>query len=290
MSNMVVNTNVLALNAHRSMKRVGADQAKSSAKLSSGERINSAADDAAGLAISEKMRAQIKGLDQASRNSQDAISLVQTADGGLQEVQNMVQRARELTVQAGNDTLTTTDRAKIDVELTQLGQEVSAMATKVQFNQQSLLNGSGGTKSGKFVMQVGANCGQQLTIDLSKLNLKSLNISKLAVTKGANSKTGIFTQSGYKSTDGLLTKFDADLENISTQRAQLGAYQNRLEYTVKALDISSENLSASESRIRDTDMAKEMMKLTRSNVLQSAAMNMLGQANQAPQNLLQILR
>ncbi len=285
MSNMVVNTNVLALNAHRSMKRVGADQAKSSAKLSSGERINSAADDAAGLAISEKMRAQIRGLDQASRNSQDAISLVQTADGGLQEVQNMVQRARELTVQAGNDTLTTTDRKKIDLELNQLGEEVSAMATKVQFNTKNLLSGTGNSGTGVYKMQVGANCGQQLKIDLSSITLTNLNI---ATGSGGGNK--LDTTLGATATDELLKALDADLENISTQRANLGAYQNRLEYTVKALDISSENLSASESRIRDTDMAKEMMKLTRSNVLQSAAMNMLGQANQAPQNLLQILR
>ncbi len=250
MSNMVVNTNVLALNAHRSMKRVGNDQAKSSGKLSSGERINSAADDAAGLAISEKMRSQIRGLDQASRNSQDAISLVQTADGGLQEVQNMVQRARELTVQAGNDTLTTTDRAKIDVELNQLGTEVFEMAKKVQFNTQTLLNGSGGT-AGEFKMQVGANASESLEINLASIKIQSLNIATTTF------KTG----SGQDATNGYLDNLDDDLETISTQRAKLGAYQNRLEYTVKALDISSENLSASESRIRDTDMAKEMMKL-----------------------------
>ncbi len=285
MSNMVVNTNVLALNAHRSMKRVGADQAKSSAKLSSGQRINSAADDAAGLAISEKMRAQIRGLDQASRNSQDAISLVQTADGGLQEVQNMVQRARELTVQAANDTLTVSDRAKIDLELNQLGAEVYAMGSKVQFNTQTLINAKGGGgANGQFMIQTGANSGESLTIDLSALNVTTLNIAA-----SGNAGT-ISTGTGKTATDGILKSLDTDLENISTQRAKLGAYQNRLEYTVKSLDISSENLSASESRIRDTDMAKEMMKLTRSNVLSSAAMNMLGQANQQPQNLLQILR
>ncbi len=281
MSNMVVNTNVLSLNAHRNMKRVGADQAKSSARLSSGERINTAADDAAGLAISEKMRSQIRGLDQASTNSQDAISLVQTADGGLQEVQNMVQRARELTVQAGNDTLTASDRAKIDVELNQLAAEVSAMASKVQFNNQNLLDASGGGASdGKFTMQVGANSAENMEIDLSGINLTDLNIAA-----GNHDTTA-----GTTSTDTLLDALDADLEAISTQRADLGAYQNRLEYTVKSLDISSENLSAAESRIRDTDMAKEMMALTSANVLQSAAMNMLGQANQAPQNLLQILQ
>ncbi len=277
MSNMVVNTNVLALNAHRSMKRVGADQAKSSNKLSSGERINTAADDAAGLAISEKMRSQIRGLDQASRNSQDAISLVQTADGGLQEVHNMVQRARELTVQAANDTYTSGDRAKVQLELDQLGQETLAMSEKVQFNGMKLLNGDNNT----LTMQVGANASETLVIDLSTADISGINLT---------SGTANVKVTSAATASNALVSLDTDLETISTARANLGAYQNRLEYTVKALDISSENLSASESRIRDTDMAKEMMKLTRSNVLQSAAMNMLGQANQAPQNLLQILR
>ncbi len=287
MSNMVVNTNVLALNAHRSMKRVGADQAKSSNKLSSGERINTAADDAAGLAISEKMRSQIRGLDQASRNSQDAISLVQTADGGLQEVHNMVQRARELTVQAANDTYTASDREKVQLELDQLAEETTAMSKKVQFNGMKLLDGSAGTASdGKLTMQVGANAGETLTIDLASAKISTL-LNLKATTTGAGKAVDV-TNATTAATS--LTNLDADLETISNARANLGAYQNRLEYTVKALDISSENLSASESRIRDTDMAKEMMKLTRSNVLQSAAMNMLGQANQAPQNLLQILR
>ncbi len=275
MSNMVVNTNVLSLNAHRSMKRVGADQAKASAKLSSGERINTAADDAAGLAISEKMRSQIRGLDQASRNSQDGVSVAQTADGGLQEVQNMLQRARELTVQSANDTLTASDREKIDLELNQLAEEVSNMSEKVQFNNKKLLDGSA-----DLTIQTGANSSENMSLDLTSINLQSLNFS-------AGSHV---TTSGTSQTDALLTKLDADLETVSTARANIGAYQNRLEYTVKSLDIQSENLSASESRIRDTDMAKEMMKLTKANVLQSAAMNMLGQANQAPQNLLQILQ
>ncbi len=292
MSNMVVNTNVLALNAHRSMKRVGADQSKASSKLSSGERINTAADDAAGLAISEKMRGQIRGLDQASRNSQDAISLVQTADGGLQEVHNMVQRARELTVQAANDTYTSTDRAKITLELNQLAEETTAMSEKVQFNGMKLLNGSAGS-AGTLTMQVGANGGETLVIDLasanigSKLNLTSGNVTSVATATVAAGGIDVSTSA---SASVSLKSLDADLETISVARANLGAYQNRLEYTVKALDISSENLSSSESQIRDTDMAKEMMNLTKANTLQSAAMNMLSQANQAPQNLLQILR
>ncbi len=269
MSNMVVNTNTLALNSHRSMKRVGNDQAKSSAKLSSGERINTAADDAADLAISEKMRSQIRGLDQASRNSQDAISLVQTADGGLPEVHNMVQRARELTVQAGNDTYTASDREKVQLEIDQLAEETTAMASKVQFNGMKLLDGSAGA-GGKLTMQVGANASETLEIDLTSANITNLNL---------RSGTSI-SVADTSSASSALVSLDSDLETISVARANLGAYQNRLEYTVKALDISSENLSSSESQIRDTDMAKEMMNLTKANTLQSAAMNMLGQANQ----------
>ncbi len=278
MSNTIVNTNVLALNAHRNLKNVGADQAKSSQKLSSGQRINSAADDAAGLAISEKMRGQIRGLDQASRNAQDGISMIQTAEGGLQEMDNMVQRARELTVQSANDTYTTEDRQKIDAEIKALGEEITSMADRVEFNGKKLLDGSAGEQT----FQVGANSNQNISISLST-NFKSVGA---AVASLANTAT----MSTSASISANIDKLDTELTKIVDKRAELGATQNRLEYTVKSLDIASENLSASESRIRDTDMAKEMMNLTRSNVLQQAATNMLSQANQAPQNVLQLLR
>lgn len=278
MSNMVVNTNVLALNSHRALKNTGADQARSSAKLSSGMRINSAADDAAGLAISEKMRSQIRGLDQASRNGQDGISLIQTAEGGLQEIGNMLQRMRELVTQASNDTNEATDRTKIVGELSQLTVEISAMSDRVEFNGKKLINGTF-SKSAVY-LQVGANKSQSV-----KFCISPMNATKLSITKVAAGVTG-----GGSAISKQLSMVDVAIERVSSQRAKLGAVQNRLEYTIKSLDISSENLSASESRIRDTDMAKEMMKLTQKNVLQQAATSMLAQANQAPQNVMKLLQ
>ncbi len=514
MSNMVINTNVLALNSHRALKGVGGTQAKASERLSSGLRINRAADDAAGLAISEKMRSQIRGLDQASRNSQDGISLIQTAEGALQETENMLQRMRELTVQASNDTLEPEDRDKIALELNQLSDEIDKTAEKTEFNKKKLIDGSWSSQSLYF--QTGANAGQGLTINIGAMDAKTLGVTKASIggvvgNAGAGAAAGttitagnaIFTAAGAAastidfalsttasvnagnyiisdksrfeiSEDGKVTLFgfdghengsvidmktlksgftleadngstlafapsalgngspgeltytasatagnaitadpgsvgatqvlstsgdnvlvitggsksdgtydkanstykfsgsstvyaldisgkaitlqkgkeyttaelkdlyggaapttmqftvdgkqyeitfgtslvsagasavvkgsasgsgasiskltdtiDAAIEKVSAQRANLGAYQNRLEHTIKNLDVASENLSASESRIRDTDMAKEMMTMTKSSVLSQAAMSMLAQANQGPQNLLQLLR
>ncbi len=279
MSNMVVNTNILALNSHRSLKRTGADQMKASARLSSGERINTAADDAAGLAISEKMRSQIRGLDMASKNAQDGISLIQTAEGGLAEIDNMIQRARELTVQSANDTNEPEDRKKIDLEIKALGDEIASMADRVEFNKKTLLDGS----AGHIKFQVGANTSQLISVDLGS----TANFNELGVSLAALANTNTLSAGGISQN---ISKIDAMLTKVIDKRAEFGATQNRLEFTIKSLDISSENLSASESRIRDTDMAKEMMRLTRSNVLQQAATNMLSQANQAPQNVLQLLR
>ena len=278
MSNMVVNTNVLAINSHRAMKGVGANQAKASARLSSGLRINSAADDAAGLAISEKMRAQIRGLDQASRNAQDGISLVQTAEGGLQEVDNMIQRIRELTVQSANDTNEKgADRAKIDQEIGQLSDEITSMAGRVEFNKKVLLDGTLTEAS----FQVGANKDQLLDASSAfATDFKALGTTLKALTTTTKTATAI---------SGQLKDIDDALTTVTNARSALGAVQNRLEYTIKSLDISSENLSASESRIRDTDMAKEMMNLTKTNVLQQAATSMLAQANQSPQGVLKLL-
>ncbi len=277
MSNTVVNTNVLALNSHRALKSVGNMQASASEKLSTGQRINNAADDAAGLAISEKMRSQIRGLDQASRNAQDGISMVQTAEGGLTEMGEMVQRVRELVTQAANDTNTDDDRKNIDLEIAQLGTEIGEMSERVEFNAKTLLDGSAGTQT----FQVGANSGQSISVDLTT-NFKA--------DIGANVSTIVTCGKDSTSISNYLDDLDGHLETITSKRAEFGAVQNRLEYTIKSLDVSSENLSASESRIRDTDMAKEMMNLTKANVLQQAATNMLGQANQAPQNVLSLLR
>lgn len=276
MSNTVVNTNVLALNSHRALTSVGKAQQSSSEKLSTGDAINKAADNASGLAISEKMRSQIRGLDQASTNAQDGQSLIQTAEGGLSEMGEMVQRVRELVVQSSNDTNTTTDRAKIDAEIKQLGAELSDMAGRVEFNTKTLLTGSAGT----IRFQVGANASQGISV--------TLNTSyKVMGTSIGNIKTESMTSEAISK---LTDQLDANLETINKDRAKLGAVQNRLDYTINSLDVSSENLSAAESRIRDTDMAKEMMKLTKANVLQQAATNMLSQANQAPQNVLSLLQ
>ncbi len=280
MSNMVVNTNVLALNSHRALKNVGALQSKSSARLSSGQRINSAADDAAGLAISEKMRSQVRGLDMASKNTQDGISLIQTAEGGMQEIGNMLQRMRELGVQGANDTNTADDRALIQNELDELTAEVDKMAGKVQFNGMDLLSGTGGVASnGKFTFQVGANNAQTLEITIGACNISGLTMTAANIDVSDNTNA-----------NKLIVDCDKGIGKLNELRAGLGATQNRMEYTMKSLDISSENLSAAESRIRDTDMAKEMMNLSKANVLQSAATSMLAQANQAPQNVLQLLR
>lgn len=279
MSNMVVNTNVLALNSHRSMKVVGTLQSQASARLSSGMRVNSAADDAAGLAISEKMRSQIRGLNMASRNAQDGISLVQTAEGGLQEIGNMIHRIRELTIQAGDGinergtAVNDKDTGKIAGEISQLVQEISSMAGRTQFNKNNLLVTAGAT----FNFQIGANTGQTISIEIDGIS----SIVNALTEAGAGALAGGTAQ---------LDNIDSALDFVNNSRAKLGSYQNRLEYTIKSLDIASENLSASESRVRDADMAKEMMNLTKANVLSQAAMSMLAQANQAPQNILQLLR
>ena len=290
MSNMIINTNVLALNAHRAMKNVSATQTQASGRLSSGLRINSAADDAAGLAISEKMRAQIRGLDMASKNAQDGSSMVQTAEGGMQQIDNMIQRMRELTVQAANDTNDEKDRGKIAQEMHNLFEEIDSMANRVEFNGKKLINGSYSAKNSIY-LQVGANALQSIRFSINSMSVSGLGLSALAstVSAAAASTSGIWSDTG-STIDSYLDSFDSALRTVTDERAKLGAIQNRLEYTMKSLDISSENLSASESRIRDADMAKEMMTLTKTNVLSQAATSMLAQANQAPQNILSLLR
>jgi len=277
MSNTIVNTNILSINSHRALKSVGNMQSKASAKLSSGLRINSASDDAAGLAISEKMRGQVRGLNQASRNTQDGISMIQTAEGGMQEINNMAQRIRELTVQAANDTndQATGDRTKIQTEINQLVSEIDSMAGRVQFNSKNLLDGS--TSSVTF--QVGANKDQTMNVTLSSMKSSSLGLDTISVD-----------QSSASNISAQLSTIDSAISKVTTARANLGAAQNRLEFTVTSLDVSAENLQASESRIRDADMAKEMMNVTKANVLQQAATSMLSQANQAPQKVLQLLQ
>ncbi len=344
---MVINNNLSAMNANRNLGINQSAQSSSMEKLSSGLRINRAGDDAAGLAISEKMRNQIAGLEQASRNAQDGISLIQTAEGALGETHEMLQRMRELSIQSLNDTYTVEDREKIDLEIQQLLEEIDGIAEKTEFNDQSLLSGmsldeiqamiTAGPKtdtgvaigttslqaalttisndtSGKydgmstweaindattnwtaisaeitalansgydvysktFEFHVGVNENQKISVDIMAMSTDSLGL------------TGIDSLS-KEAASASLEAIDAAIETVSTQRALLGAVQNRLEHTIKNVDNTAENLQSAESNIRDTDMASEMMEYTKYNILSQASQSMLAQANQTPQQVLQLL-
>ncbi|MBU5300044.1 flagellin [Clostridium sporogenes] len=409
---MIINHNLNAMNAHRQMGMNTVNSGKSMEKLSSGLRINRAGDDAAGLAISEKMRGQIRGLDQAGRNSQDAISMIQTGEGALNETHSILQRMRELAVQAGNDTNEGTDRGEIQKEINQLTSEINRIGNTTEFNNQKILNASNGTvdkavnavagemttkvdvtgdvtidgtkftfdntatvdgkdgnkfkdlatlvvaintnaatkdvykaavstadlkltqnvgssevakikdstgtlkvafdknKEGKtaeaakssFTMQVGANENQTMTLEFADMRSAALGITGTAdstgftkentVTDGTNNTTNEAALDVSDSTNAgnAITKIQNAINKVSAERSKLGAYQNRLEHTINNLGTSSENLSAAESRIRDVDMAKEMMNFSKNNILSQAAQAMLAQANQAPQGVLQLLR
>ncbi|WP_048601375.1 flagellin N-terminal helical domain-containing protein [Rubeoparvulum massiliense] len=397
---MRINNNLMAMNTHRQLGINNTMTAKSLEKLSSGFRINRAGDDAAGLAISEKMRAQVRGLNQASRNAQDGISLIQTAEGALQESQAILQRMRELAVQSANDTNVAVDRGEIQKEIDQLSQELTRIADTTEFNTQNLL---GGDFSAKF--HIGANEGQDVDLSIGKMDADALGVKGKAYTATALESTGATnisvtsltgdalnidiaayagsgaaaiaeTTASYDKASGkititlaqaagttgaagavtgteaaikaaldkiageagikveatatlgttaitteptdlsttvdittedttkevginvytqanaskAITTINGAIESVSAERSKLGAMQNRLEHTIKNLDTSAENLQASESRIRDVDMAKEMMEFTKQNILQQAATAMLAQANQAPQGVLQLLR
>jgi len=270
-----INTNVAAMNAYRNLSSTQGSMATSLERLSSGLRINRAADDAAGLAISEKLRAQTNGLNQATSNAQDAISLVQTAEGALNETHSILQRMRQLSVQSANDTNTSDDRAAIQKEVTALNGELDRIASTTQFNGQHLLDGTGGT-AGSFTFQIGANNGQTVSVAFAKADTTTLGTGALDVS----------TQAGAAS---ALTAVDAAIKTVSGDRADLGAVQNRLQHTINSLNVASENSAAAESRIRDTDMAKEMTSFTRSQILQQAGVSMLAQANSAPQSVLKLL-
>lgn len=271
---MRIQNNVMALNTHRMYTGNINAQSKSAEKLSSGYRVNRAGDDAAGLAISEKMRAQVRGLTMAAKNSNDAISLVQTAEGALQEVHSMLQRMNELAVQSASDTNVSIDRKALDLEFKQLIAEIDQIATTTKFNATTLLNGDMATEK---VIQVGAEAGQTLSISISAMNATGLAVKNLTIsTDNATASAAI-------------TGTRAAIDKVSMQRATLGALQNRLEYKVNNLNTTMENLQAAESRIRDTDMAKEMSTFTKNNILTQAATAMLAQANAAPQSVLQLL-
>ncbi|QEC46868.1 flagellin FliC [Baekduia soli] len=262
-----ITQNVEAFNAYRHLNNTSAQVSKSMARLSSGYRINSAADDAAGLGISEQMRSQIRGLAQAQRNIQDGVSMVQTAEGNLDEVHSMLQRVRELAVQYKNGTLDTNAKTSIENEVNQLASEISRIGSSAQFNGTNLLSG---TSTVSF--QVGANDGQQIGVTL-------VNLSTEVGTSYSNLAGG-----------ATISDIDAAITNVSTARAKFGAVQNRLDHSLAVAGSYQENLTAAESRIRDVDMADEMVSLTKNQILTQAGTAMLSQANQAPQSVLRLLQ
>ncbi len=361
---MVVQHNLTAMNANRQLGVTTSAQSKSTEKLSSGYRINRAADDAAGLKISEKMRSQIRGLDKASTNAQDGVSLLQTAEGALNEAHSILQRMNELAVQGANDTNQTVDRDAINQELGALTSELDRIASTTQFNKQNLLDGTFGGKQ----LHVGANTNQSITITIGAMNAKAIGLSTTKLSKGSTyvtdengkkfgTSTALRTSANIaaslaaaitmkKSTDGTnifaadgttwqqtsaavracagkmasknaivgyhageasrtfegarvdnnrmanatISKVQQAINKVSSQRSALGALQNRLEHTIANLDTASENTSASESRIRDTDMAKEMVNYSKNNILAQAGQSMLAQANQSNQGVLSLLQ
>jgi flagellin len=264
-----IQNNVEAFNAHRNLVGTSDKLAKSMERLSSGYRINRAADDAAGLAISEKLRGQIGGLAQAQRNAQDAVSLVQTAEGSLTEIHAMLQRVRELAVQYKNGSLSTSDRTAIQSEVNQLGSEIERIGVSAEFNGISLLSAVG-----NITFQVGADDGETIAVATISLG-QSVTANYAALTAAGT-------------TD--ISEIDAAIDKVSTQRATFGAVQNRLEYTMNNLATYRENLVASESRIRDVDMAAEMVNFTKLQILQQAGTSMLAQANSSSQSVLSLLR
>jgi len=283
-SGLRIINNVSAWNAHRNLTNTNIRINKSMEKLSSGYRINRAGDDAAGLAVSEKFRTQIYGLDQAQRNAQDAISMIQTAEAGLHELHSILQRMRVLAVQASNDTLTDSDRSLIQLEITQLLCEIDRMQTCVQFNTKELLTGTytTGGSVGSLVFQVGANKTQTFSVQIGIFSTTAMGINVLATGQGS----ALTTRNGAESAIGLLT---SAIDRISRQRAELGAIQNRLEHTYNFIGISKENQQAAESRIRDVDFAAEMVNYTKEQILMQASQAMLTQANMRPQIVLQML-
>lgn len=270
-----INQNIEALNAHRNLLGTSDKLTRSMERLSSGLRINRAADDAAGLAISEKLRGQVKGLNQAIRNSQDGISLIQTAEGALNEVHSLLQRMRELSVQAANDVLTDTDRVAIQKEVDSLLAEVDRIASNTEFNTRKLLDGSVATTA--LNLQIGANTGQSISVTIATATTAALTINGLSV-------------GSHTLANQALVSIDNAIKTVSDIRSALGATQNRLEHTIANLGVAAENLQASESRIRDVDMAQEMMDFTKTQILQQAGTAMLAQANSTPQTVLQLLK
>ena len=271
---MVIQHNIAANNAYRNLSMNATGSQKNLEKLSSGYRINRSADDAAGLAISEQMRSKINGLDQATQNAQDGIGLIQTAEGALTETHNMLQRLVTLSTQAANGTYNTTARSSIKEEVEELKHEITRIADTTDYNGVKPI-ATGATKP--ITLQIGPTSGEILTVAVSELNANKLGISGIVVTSVSKANTAI-------------TKLNNAINQVSKHRAKLGAAQNRLEHTINNLKVTSENMTSAESRIRDTDMAKEIAAFTKNNILNQAAQSMLAQANQQPQGVLSLLR
>jgi len=271
---MVVQHNLTAMNSNRMLGLTSSAQAKSTEKLSSGYKVNRAADDASGLAMSEKMRRQVRGLTQASANAQDGISMVQTAEGALNEVHDMLQRINELAVKGENGTLTSNDRSYINSEVRQLMSEIDRVASTTTFNEKQLLSGS---CSAGIDLQVGAESGQHIQLKIAKMSTGALG----SLNNGSAS-------TATASAD-LNAKVKTAIEKVNKQRSDLGSVQNRLEHTINNLDNVVENTTAAESQIRDTDMATEMVKFSNNNILAQAGQSMLAQANQSNQGVLSLL-
>lgn len=277
---MIVQHNMSALNTNRQLGGTNKLLANSTEKLSSGYRVNRAADDAAGLSISEKMRGQIRGLNQASTNAQDGQSLIQTAEGALGEIHSVIQRMRELVVQASNDTNVSADRTAIGLELQALSSEIDRIASQTEFNTMKLLSGGFSNK----VLQVGANATQTIQFSISAMSSTALGVTVATIADKVKGKTV------GSAISPLISTVNKALSLVSQQRSKLGALQNRLDHTIANADNMAENLQSSESKIRDVDMAKEMVTYSAKSILQQAGQSMLAQANQATQGVLSLLR
>jgi flagellin len=286
---MVINHNMSAMFADRTLGVTGLNLSKDMEKLSSGEKINRAGDDASGLAVSEKMRSQIRGLNKASQNAQNGISFIQVTEGYLQETTDIMQRIRELAVQSSNGIYSDEDRMQIQVEVSQLVAEVDRIASQAQFNGMNMLTGrfaqsqGENTITGSMWFHIGANMDQRVQVFIGTMTAAALGVRDVSTEEVMSIDTP-------ETANRAIGTLDEALKRINKQRADLGGYQNRMEYAVKGLDIAAENLQASESRIRDTDMAERMVEFTKNQVLQQAGTAMLAQANNQSQNVLSLLR
>ena len=286
---MVINHNMSAMFANRNLGVTGSGLTKDMEKLSSGERINHAGDDASGLAVSEKMRSQIRGLNQASQNAQNGISFIQVTEGYLQETTDIMQRIRELAVQSSNGIYSDEDRMQIQVEVSQLVAEVDRIASQAQFNGMNMLTGrfaqsqGENTITGSMWFHIGANMDQRMQVYIGTMTAAALGVRDVSTEE-------VMSIAAPETANRAIGTLDEALKRINKQRADLGGYQNRMEYAVKGLDIAAENLQASESRIRDTDMAERMVEFTKNEILQQAGTAMLAQANNQSQNVLSLLR